>query len=372
MMRRPRGVLRRMSALGFVVGTFCAVSLIVPLAGHVSAVPQVVQNVPGLGSTYVDTTTDGGDWYLVGYGANGSVGRLDSQTGSFNASVRTGSATLDASTFIRSASEIAFAWTSAGGSLPTGGLSSYDKAVSFVLPTASSMTLSGAASPTAGSGASNFSIVGTSSDQSTIRVKNIVGTSGLPKYMFMRNKTLGANYGNAYGLALNPQINNQLDWNPDGQNFSAIYAGHNGSTGYITTGGTSNGFVPATLSIWVRKPAECTETSVTRGSRQVIQFSRLGTCVWTPPVGVSSVDVLVVAGLEADLAAELGPWLPRDDVDRPTRGVAAIEGALRAPQDLDAGDVEILVLRRVADGRAVEEGRHTGVDAGQGVVTHPA
>ena len=296
MRRRLRGVMRRMPALGFVVGTFCAVSLVVPFSGHVSAVPQAVQNVPGLGSTYVDTTTDGGDWYLVGYGANGSVGRLDSQTGSFNASVRTGSATLDAATFIRSASEIAFAWTSAGGSLPTGGLSSYDKAVSFVLPTASSMTLSGAASPTAGSGASNFSIVGTSSDQSTIRVKNIVGTSGLPKYMFMRNKTLGANYGNAYGLAFNPQINNQLDWNPDGQNFSAIYAGHNGSTGYITTGGTSNGFVPATLSIWVRKPAECTETSVTRGSRQVIQFSRLGTCVWTPPVGVSSVDVLVVAG----------------------------------------------------------------------------
>ena len=65
--------------------------------------------------------------------------------------------------------------------------------------------------------------------------------------MFMRNKTLGVNYGNAYGVASNPQINNQLDWNPDGQNFSAIYAAHNGSTGYITTGGTSNGFVPATL-----------------------------------------------------------------------------------------------------------------------------
>ena len=348
MMRRPRGVLRRMSALGFVVGTFCAVSLIVPLAGHVSAVPQVVQNVPGLGSTYVDTTTDGGDWYLVGYGANGSVGRLDSQTGSFNASVRTGSATLDASTFIRSASEIAFAWTSAGGSLPTGGLSSYDKAVSFVLPTASSMTLSGAASPTAGSGASNFSIVGTSSDQSTIRVKNIVGTSGLPKYMFMRNKTLGANYGNAYGVASNPQINNQLDWNPDGQNFSAIYAAHNGSTGYITTGGTSNGFVPATLSIWVRKPAECTETSVTRGSRQVIQFSRLGTCVWTPPVGVSSVDVLVVAsgGGAGDGGGGAGGVLSRTSFD--------VSGSVSVSVGQGGAGSRVHQVRQVDNGQATK------------------
>ena len=263
---------------------------------HVSAISDGVQSVAGLGTTYVDTTTDGGDWYLVGYGANGSVGRLDSATGSFNASVRTGSATLDASTFIRSGSEVAFAWTNAGGSFPTGGLSSYDNAVSFVLPTASSMTLTGAASPGAGGGEGDFSLVGTSADQSTVRVKNIVGTIGLPKYMFMRNKTLGANYGAAYGVSFNPRINNQLDWNPDGQNFSAIYAGHNGSNGYVTTGGTSNGFVPATMSIWVRKPAECTENAVTQGSRKVVQFTRLGTCVWTPAVGLTNVDVLVVAG----------------------------------------------------------------------------
>lgn len=261
-----------------------------------SAITQGLQNVPGLGSTYVDTTTDGGNWYLVGYGANGSVGKLDSATGTFNASVRTGSATLDASSFIRSASEIAFAWTNPGGSFPTGGLNSYDNAVSFVLPAAASMTLTGVASPSAGSGAGNFSLIGTSADQSTIRVKNIVGTIGLPKYMFMRNKTLGANYGSAYGVVSNPRINNQLDWNPDGQNFSAIYASHNGSNGYVTTGGTSNGFVPATMSIWVRMPAECTESAVTQGSRMVVQFTRLGTCVWTPPAGLSNVDVLVVAG----------------------------------------------------------------------------
>ncbi|MEI8287703.1 MAG: hypothetical protein WCG15_10425, partial [Actinomycetes bacterium] len=59
---------------------------------RVSAVSQGVQSVTGLGTTYVDTTTDGGDWYLVGYGASGNVGRIDSQNGTFNASTRTGSA----------------------------------------------------------------------------------------------------------------------------------------------------------------------------------------------------------------------------------------------------------------------------------------
>jgi len=286
----------RVSRIASVVGAFAAVTLWSGFDAHVSAVAQGVQNVAGLGSTYVDTTTDGGDWYLVGYGASGNVGRLDSQNGTFNAAVRTGSATLNASTFVQGATEVAFAWTAAGGSLPTGGIDSYDKAVSFVLPTASSMTLTGAASPTAGSGAGNFSIVGTSADQSTIRVRDIVGTSGLPKYMFMRNKTLGARYGTSYGVASNPQINNQLDWNPDGQNFSAVYAGHDGSTGYVTTGGTANGYTPATMSIWLRKPSECTESPVASGSRRVVKFVRLGTCTWTPPAGLSSVDVLVVAG----------------------------------------------------------------------------
>ena len=262
----------------------------------VSAVPQGVQSVTGLGTTFVDTTTDGGDWYLVGYGASGNVGRIDSQNGTFNASARTGSATLDASTFVQGATEIAFAWTTAGGSLPTGGLASYDKAVSFVLPNASTMTLTGAASPSSGSSASNFSTIGTSADQSTLRVKNIVGTSGMPRYMFIRNKTLGVRSGSSYGLVSNPLINNQLDWTPDTQNFSAIYAGHNGTNGYVTTGGTSNGYVPATMSIWVRKPSECTETSTANGSRRVVRFTRIGTCTWTAPWGVSSVDVLVVAG----------------------------------------------------------------------------
>lgn len=273
-----------------------AASVAVGVDTRVSAVSQGVQSVTGLGTTYVDTTTDGGDWYLVGYGASGNVGRIDSQNGTFNASTRTGSATLDASTFVQGATEVAFAWTTAGGSLPTGGLSSYDKAVSFVLPNPSTMTLTGAASPTSGSGASNFSTIGTSNDQSAVRVKNIVGTSGMPKYMFVRNKTLGVRSGSSYGLVSNPLINNQLDWTPDTQNFSAIYAGHNGTNGYVTTGGTSNGYVPATMSIWLRKPSDCTETSTTNGSRRIVKFLRLGTCTWTPPYGVSNVDVLVVAG----------------------------------------------------------------------------
>jgi len=273
-----------------------AASVGVGVDNRASAVSQGVQSVTGLGTTYVDTTTDGGDWYLVGYGASGNVGRIDSQNGTFNASTRTGSATLDASTFVQGATEVAFAWTTAGGSLPTGGLSSYDKAVSFVLPNPSTMTLTGAASPTSGTSESNFSTIGTSVDQSTLRVKNVVGTSGMPKYMFMRNKTLGVRSGTAYGVVANPLINNQLDWTPDGQNYSAIYAGHNGTNGYVTTSGTGSGYVPATMSIWLRKPSDCTETSTTNGSRRVVKVVRLGTCTWTPPAGVSNVDVLVVAG----------------------------------------------------------------------------
>ena len=273
-----------------------AASVAVGIDTRVSAVSQGVQSVTGLGTTYVDTTTDGGDWYLVGYGASGNVGRIDSQNGTFNASTRTGSATLDASTFVQGATEVAFAWTTAGGSLPTGGLSSYDKAVSFVLPNPSTMTLTGAASPTSGTSESNFSTIGTSVDQSTLRVKNIVGSSGMPKFMFMRNKTLGVRTGTAYGVVANPLINNQLDWTPDGQNYSAIYAGHNGTNGYVTTSGTGSGYVPATMSIWLRKPSDCTETSTTNGSRRVVRFLRLGACTWTPPYGVSNVDVLVVAG----------------------------------------------------------------------------
>ena len=278
------------------VGAVAAFTVSAGFSSSVSAVSQGVQSVTGLGTTYVDTTTDGGDWYLVGYGASGNVGRIDSQNGTFNASTRTGSATLDASTFVQGATEVAFAWTTAGGSLPTGGLSSYDKAVSFVLPNPSTMTLTGAASPTSGTSESNFSTIGTSTDQSTLRVKNIVGTSGMPKFMFMRNKTLGVRSGTAYGVVANPLINNQLDWTPDGQNYSAIYAGHNGTNGYVTTSGTGSGYVPATMSIWLRKSSECTETSTTNGSRRVVKFLRLGTCTWTPPYGVSNVDVLVVAG----------------------------------------------------------------------------
>ncbi|MFM8794362.1 MAG: glycine-rich domain-containing protein, partial [Acidimicrobiales bacterium] len=117
-----------------------------------------------------------------------------------------------------------------------------------------------------------------------------------PRYMFVRNRSLGVRYGSAYGLAHNPQINNQLDWNPDGQNFSAVYASHDGTNGYVTTGGTANGLVPATMSIWVRKPSECTEAPQTNGARRFVKFARIGTCIWTPPVGVTSADVLVVAG----------------------------------------------------------------------------
>ena len=103
-----------------------------------------VQSVATLGTTYVDTSVAGGEWYLLGYGEYGNMGKLDASTGSFNAATRTGKATLDSVSFVRGATDLAVTWTTAGGSVPTGGLLSYDHAVAFSLPNASTMNLSGA------------------------------------------------------------------------------------------------------------------------------------------------------------------------------------------------------------------------------------
>ena len=209
--------------------------------------------VQGLGTTYVDMTTAGGGWKLVAYGESGAIGKLDTTNGTFNAATRSGSANLNALEAFRGADEVAISWTGASGTLPTGGIDSYANAVSFKLPIASLMTLTGTAStPPTGTSSTSFSIGGTSVDQSLVNLTTLVGSPGLPSSMYMRNKTFGVRYGSAYGLVSNPGINPQLDWNEDEQAFSAVYLGHDGSSGYVTPSGTASGYVPRTMAVWVR------------------------------------------------------------------------------------------------------------------------
>ncbi|MFZ9698048.1 MAG: fibrinogen-like YCDxxxxGGGW domain-containing protein, partial [Ilumatobacteraceae bacterium] len=213
-----------------------------------------VTEVSGLGTTYVDASTAGGGWKLVAYGESGASGKWNVANGSFDAATRTGSANLTALSAIQGASEMAISWTNAGGSLPTGGILSYDHAVSFSLPNPAQMTLSGdASSPVVYNGAtSSFMLNGTSSDQSLVTLTKLKGASTLPSQMYMRNKTFGARYGSAYGLVTNGGINPQLDWNEDSQAFSSIYMNHSGSSGYVSGSGAGSGYVPATMAVWVR------------------------------------------------------------------------------------------------------------------------
>ncbi len=59
------GVVSMKTFVSQVVVALSAVAAFTVSAGFgssVSAVPQGVQSVAGLGTTFVDTTTDGGDW----------------------------------------------------------------------------------------------------------------------------------------------------------------------------------------------------------------------------------------------------------------------------------------------------------------------
>ena len=257
-----------------------------------------VQSVATLGTTYVDTSVAGGDWYLLGYGEYGNMGKLDASTGSFNAATRTGQATLDSVAFVRGATDLAVTWTTAGGSVPTGGILSYDHAVAFSLPNASTMNLSGAATnPNAGSSCSDFSRCGTNSGQSLVTLNVLKGSAGLPAQMYLRNVTFGVAYGGSYGIVNNANINNQLDWSPDGQAFSSIYVGHTNNNGFVTPNGTGSGYTPRTMAIWARHPGpSCNPTSSVVAQKTVLTFSSVRECDWTVPANVSSADVLVVAG----------------------------------------------------------------------------
>jgi hypothetical protein len=115
--------------------------------------------------------------------------------------------------------------------------------------------------------------------------------------MYLRNVTFGVAYGGSYGIVNNANVNNQLDWSPDGQAFSSIYVGHTNNNGFVTPNGTGSGYTPRTMAIWARHPGpSCNPTSSVVAQKTVLTFSSLGECDWTVPANVSSADVLVVAG----------------------------------------------------------------------------
>jgi len=224
---------------------------------------------------YFDLNTDGGGWLLVAYGADARLAsgvRLNESFGSYEPLSRTDRATLDGVASFQAGGEVAISWNRSG--FPTGGLASYDHAIAFPLPAASSMTLSAASEPPVGPAANQFSRVGTSVLQSLVSVRNLVGDAGLPAEMFLRNQTFGVNYGNSYGLVWSPS-NNQLDWTPDSQPFAAVYFGRDLTSppsGYVTPSGTANGYVPSTMAIWVR-PARV--SILASGSRFSVDRSSL-------------------------------------------------------------------------------------------------
>jgi hypothetical protein len=228
------------------------------LAGDDHVGPIVIP-LSGIGSEpYLDATTDGGGWVLVAYGADAALtagARLTTRSGLYDPAVRTGSATLAAVERFQAGGEVAISWNRSG--FPTDGIDSYEHAVAFPLPAPATMTVDGAAVPPIGPGATQFSRIGSEATQSLVPVRNLLTASadpGLPGSMFMRNQTLGVNYGRSYGLVWSPS-NNQLDWTPDGQAFAAVYLGFDFTTplsGYVTPAGTASGYVPSTMALWVR------------------------------------------------------------------------------------------------------------------------
>jgi len=218
-----------------------------------------------VGTTYVDRNADGGAWVLVAYGANARLnGYLHTASGSFNAAVRSGSATLAALPVLRKSTELAMSWTAAGGALPTGGFASYPYAIAFTLPAAAAMTFDGTATtPPSGNTSSSFSSIGTSPGQSLVTLRVIAGAPNLPAQMYLRNVSFGVAYGAAYGLVMNDGSNPHLDYglNPDGQSFKAVYLAHGGASstaqGLVMNGagGANNSYVPSTMALWARLDA---------------------------------------------------------------------------------------------------------------------
>ena len=210
--------------------------------------------------------------------------------------------------FVQQSRSMIIAWSRAG--FPTGGIESYDFAISFELPTPAAMDMSAHAVPEAGIDLRNSWAVD-SLVAAKVQIVRLKGDPQLPDEMWIRPRTFGALFGEAFGLVAADGINpmcarpsfsprcprarapraifrisvcvsvhllkrwtsrspsrwvrvrlssrapprgdGRLDWRPDGQQYCAVYLGV-GRPGLVCPepGGAEYSYVPSTMSMWVR------------------------------------------------------------------------------------------------------------------------
>ncbi len=241
------------SSMKFISLSFRGLAVFLVYFSPLSNAPANLVSVQNLGTTYVDNTTSGGPWVLLGYGANGDLGSLLKATNGTFDSARQGSATLDALAYARSSAKLAISWNQTGK--PNGGITSYTHAVAFSFTDPSLLTLTAAATPSDGSGSTNWSKISTDPSTVLLNVETLHGNPNLPSSMYARRETFGARYGGYYGFANSTTGNNQLDWGPDSQAFTTLFLGTNADGFYAGgAGGTQNGYVPSTMAIWAKMP----------------------------------------------------------------------------------------------------------------------
>ena len=211
---------------------------------------------------YCDLNTGSAAWYLVAYqqASSGRILNLENE-GPYEPLLRyfidTSDTPVSSKTehilclpLINSSPQLAFSWNQTGLT-PSGGILSYDNAISFNTPS-TSMTLDGSTlNPPTGT----FVTGSTNSETFATSLTNLKGSHGLAALgtYYTRKTSFTLNYGNSYGIVGHAN-QTQGDWGPDGQPFRAVYFSRNGSSNssYVTANGTGSGYVPSVIALWAK------------------------------------------------------------------------------------------------------------------------